>query len=366
MTNNSRKVYKLGQSLWYDNIQRSLLENGELEGMIADGTIYGVTSNPSIFNKAIAKSNDYDDDMFTLADAGKKPLEIYEALAVKDIQAACDLFTDVYQLTNAKDGYVSLEVNPNLANNTEETYKEAKRLFELVNRPNLMIKIPATKAGLPAIQKAISEGINVNVTLIFSRSRYVEVMEAYLSGLEMRHANSLPIDRIASVASFFVSRIDAKVDDQLNEMDNPRAEELKGKIAIANAKSAYQLFLEFFGSQRFKAIKAHGAVMQRPLWASTSTKNPAYSDVLYVNELIGAETVNTVPPKTLQAFLDHGEPAVTIANDLPAVEKNLASLQSLGISLDQATQELEDAGVAAFAQAFAQLLESIEVRVAKR
>lgn len=366
MTNNSRKVYELGQSIWYDNIQRSLLENGELERMITDGIIYGVTSNPSIFNKAIAKSSDYDNEMFALADAGKTPLQIYEALAVRDIQAACDLFTDVYQQTNAKDGYVSLEVNPNLANKTGETFEEAKRLFGLVNRPNLMIKIPATKAGLPAIQQAISEGINVNVTLIFSKDRYAEVMEAYVSGLEMRHASKKSIDRVASVASFFVSRLDTKIDGQLEDQQSSQATELKGKIAVANAKSAYQLFLDFFGSDRFKTLEAYGAVVQRPLWASTSTKNPAYSDVLYVDELIGADTVNTVPPKTLDAFLDHGESRTTITDGLVEVEKNLASLESLGISLEQATQELEDAGVAAFSQAFAQMLESIEVRLTKR
>ncbi|MBW8010529.1 MAG: transaldolase [Chloroflexi bacterium] len=368
MTHSSKAVRQIGQSLWYDNIQRRLLEDGSMAAMVEEGIICGVTSNPSIFNNAIGKSHDYDEALIPLAKAGKTAFEIYESLAIADIQAAADLFKGLYESSEGGDGYVSLEVNPNLAHDTEATYEDALRLWELVDRPNLMIKIPATKEGIPAVESAIYSGLNVNITLIFSQARYSEVMEAYISGLENRLAEGLPLNGIASVASFFISRIDSKVDRYLDEVVDAAEEHaalaasLKGKVAVANAKLAYTLFKEVFGSERFAALKEASALLQRPLWASTSTKNPAYSDVKYVEELIGPDTVNTVPPKTLLAFEDHGKAESTIEADLDAARQILADLERVGISLEQATQELEDEGVAAFSQAFADLLETVELR----
>jgi transaldolase len=366
--NNSQKAYQLGQSIWYDNIQRRLLENGEMASMIERGEIYGVTSNPSIFNSAIAKSDDYDDDLIPLIKAGKTAEEIFETLAIEDIRNTADLFEDVYSSSSGRDGYVSLEVNPKLANETEVTCKEAQRLWDLVDRPNLMIKIPATKEGLPAITHSIANGLNVNVTLIFSQERYDEVMDAYLAGLEARIAAGKPIDRIASVASFFVSRIDTKVDNYLNDIissgvkNSELAKKHQGKVAIANAKVAYQRFKSVFKSERFSALKEKGAHFQRPLWASTSTKNPAYPDVLYVENLIGQDTVNTIPPKTLQVFNHHGKVNRTIENGLSESQEVLENLQAVGISLAQVTQELEIEGVASFSAAFNDLLSSVEAR----
>ena len=366
--NNSQKAFKLGQSMWYDNIQRKLLENGEMAGMIEQGEIYGVTSNPSIFNNAIAKSSDYDDQLLPMVAKGEEAISIYEALAVADIRAAADLFSDLYKSTKGGDGYVSLEVNPDLARDTDATISEAARLWKLVDRPNLMVKIPATKEGLPAITRSIAAGINVNVTLIFSLERYSEVMDAYISGLEQRAAAGEALDHIASVASFFVSRIDSKIDGWLDEViakggdDAQLAETLKGKVALASAKLAYQEFKQVFGSQRFKALAEQGARLQRPLWASTSTKNPTYPDTLYVDTLIGSDTVNTLPPKTLAAFNDHGAVAQTLEEGLDEMKAAMAGLEKLGLSLSKATQELEDEGVASFSKAFASLMESVESR----
>lgn len=362
------QLHALGQSLWYDNIQRRLLENGGLAKMIRDGDIRGVTSNPSIFNNAIAKSSDYDSALKPMAWAGWGAEEIFWQLAVEDIQAAADLFRPLYDSTKGGDGYVSLEVSPYLANDTEKTVSEARRLWALVDRPNLMVKIPATKAGIPAIQQAIAAGINVNVTLIFSLARYEEVMDAYLRGLEERVSQGLPIETIASVASFFVSRIDTKIDAQLEKQiagggqNAAVAANLRGKAAIANARLAYALYDSVFRSERFARLKAMGGRTQRPLWASTSTKNPNYRDVIYVEELIAPDSVNTVPPQTLDAFRDHGEAAVTIARDLEGMKKALADLESLGIHMDQVTQELEVEGVQAFSDAFTGLLKTIDDR----
>jgi transaldolase len=366
--NNSQKAFSLGQSLWYDNIQRKLLKNGDFARMIADGEIYGVTSNPSIFNNAITKSDDYDPELLPLLASGKSALEIFEELAVKDIQDGCDLFAGLYQSTDGGDGFVSLEVNPNLAHDTKATVEEAKRLWEKVNRPNLMVKIPATLAGIPAIEQAIAAGLNINVTLIFSQERYEKVMNAFLAGLEQRAADGLPIDRIASVASFFVSRMDTKVDKRLQEIaygggkTAGKAATLMGKSAIANAKLAYRQFMEVFGSDRFKALSEAGGRYQRPLWASTSTKNPAYPDTFYVDSLIGPNTVNTIPPRTLTAFLDHGTVVETLQTGIPAERQVLEDLEKLGISIQQVTQELEDEGVASFSKAFNDLLDAIESR----
>jgi transaldolase len=367
--NATQKLHAAGQSIWYDNIQRGLLNNGGLAGMIQRGEIRGVTSNPTIFMNAIAKSTDYDDQLQELAAQGAPVETIYADLTVRDIQAAADLFLPLYRETNRGDGYVSLEVSPTLAHDSERTLEEARRLWQRVDRPNLMVKIPATKAGLPAITAAIADGINVNVTLIFSRQRYAEVMDAYLSGLEQRAASELPVDTIASVASFFVSRVDTAVDRLLGGIaagDGPRAETARaitGKTGIANARLAYADFKKVFGSPRFQALRAKGARVQRPLWASTGTKNPQYSDVLYVEELIGPDTVDTVPPQTLAAFLDHGTvPQGSLEKDLGAAEQLMADLKTLGISYAGVTQQLEDEGVKSFADAYTDLLATIEQR----
>jgi transaldolase/glucose-6-phosphate isomerase len=350
------KLTQLGQSIWYDNIQRKLLESGELKAMIERGDIRGVTSNPSIFNAAIAKSTDYDSALKSLAWAGWDAEKIFWQLAIEDIRAACDAFAPLYEETDGGDGYVSLEVSPFMANDTDATIAQVEQLWARVRRPNLMVKIPATKAGIPAIRKAISVGINVNVTLIFSLARYAEVMEAYLSGLEDHLAAGHSIEHIASVASFFVSRVDTKIDPQLTN------DSLKGKAAIANAKLAYDEYQRIFAGRRWENLKVKGARVQRPLWASTSTKNPAYPDTIYVDNLIGPETVNTVPPATLDAFKDHGVAASTLTRDLDQSKDALKRLADAGISMDQVTQELEEEGVKAFADAFTQLLATIEER----
>ena len=356
----SRVIYKLvglGQSLWYDNIQRKLLDNGELKNMIDRGDVYGVTSNPSIFHNAIANSSDYDSALFPLAWAGWDAEQIFWQLAVEDIQRACDLFLPLYEATGGGDGFVSIEVNPYLANETGQTIEQAQALWKRVNRRNLMIKIPATAEGIPAVRKSIASGINVNVTLIFSRARYAEVMEAYLSGLEDRLEANQPLDHIASVASFFVSRVDTKVDKLL-----PERTFLRGKAAIANARLAYDDFLQTFKGERWEALHAAGARLQRPLWASTSTKNPAYPDTVYVDSLIGPHTVNTVPPQTLEAFRDHGEAKVTITAEMDKARKLFDQLEAEGVSMQVVTQELEEEGVRAFADAFTALLETIDER----
>lgn len=358
MSETIKKLTALGQSLWYDNIQRKLLVNGELKAMIERGDIRGVTSNPTIFQNAIAKTSDYDAALTPLAWAGWDAEKIFWQLAVEDIQEACDLFHPLYDESKGGDGYVSIEVSPNLARDTEGTIKQARELWERVSRPNLMVKIPATKEGIPAIRAGIAAGINVNVTLIFSLSRYAEVMNAYLEGIEDRVAKNLPVQHVASVASFFVSRVDSKIDPKLPE-DSP----LRGKAAVANAKLAYEQFESIFTSPRFANLKARfRARVQRPLWASTGTKNPKYPDTLYVDELIGPDTVNTVPPATLDAFRDHGTASMTITRDLEGTQKIFVDLKAIGISMSAVTQELEDEGVTAFADAFKSLLESIEER----
>lgn len=353
-----QKLTSLKQSLWYDNIQRKLLETGELKAMIERGDIRGVTSNPTIFQNAIAKTNDYDSALTPLAWAGWDAEKIFWQLAVEDIQQACDLFRPLYDETKCGDGYVSLEVSPYLSNDTEGTIKQAKELWERVDRPNLMVKIPATKAGIPAIRATIAAGINVNVTLIFSLTRYAEVMEAYLAGLEDRVAKNQSIDTISSVASFFISRVDTKIDPRL-----PKDSALAGKAAVANAKLAYHAFEEFFTSARFHQIKTRfRARIQRPLWASTGTKNPNYPDTLYVDSLIGPDTVNTVPPATLDAFRDHGNAGLTITRGFEESKEQIAQIEALGISMDQVTKELEEEGVKSFEDAFTTLIQTIEDR----
>ncbi len=367
--NTTQELLAAGQSVWYDNIQRSLLKNGEMAGMIARGEIYGVTSNPSIFMHAITKSPDYDASLLPLVGSKLSDEEIFFKLAIADIQAAADLFQPLYQAGRGSDGYVSLEVSPYLANDTEATILQAEKLWKTVNRPNLMIKIPATKAGIPAIVKAIAAGINVNVTLIFSRQRYAAVMDAYLKGLEQRVSAGLPLDSIASVASFFVSRVDSNIDPRLQKIVDggqakaQKASDLLGKAAIANARLAYEDFKQVFSSKRFQQLKAKGARLQRPLWASTSTKNPAYRDVMYVEELIGPDTVNTIPPQTLTAFLEHGKVRASLEENLEGARSVFTGLESLGISMKEVTDQLEVEGVKSFSDSFAVLLEAIQKRL---
>jgi transaldolase/glucose-6-phosphate isomerase len=357
------KLHELGQSIWYDNIQRRLIskspdgKNGEMAAMIASGDIRGVTSNPSIFHNAIAKTNDYDPALIPLAWSGWDTEQIFWQLAIEDIRDACDLFSDLYRKTEGADGYVSLEVNPTLAHNTEGTLAQAKQLWEWVDRPNLMVKIPATLEGLPAIRDSIAAGLNINVTLIFSIERYRAVMDAFLAGLDARLAAGLPVDHIASVASFFVSRMDTKVDGLL-----PEGSKLRGRTAIAYTKLAYEEFRKVFGGERFARYQAAGCRLQRPLWASTSTKNPSYPDTLYVNNLIGPATVNTVPPLTLEAFRNHGIAKPTLMKHLDEARQVLNDVESLGISMDKVTVELEIEGVKSFADAFVAMLNTIDER----
>ena len=365
--NASIKLAQLGQSVWYDNIQRSLLKSGELAGMIQRGEIRGVTSNPTIFQNAIANSSDYNDSIQALSWSGVDPETIFYHLAVQDIQDAADLFLPLYEHTKKLDGYVSLEVSPFVAHDTEKTIAEARRLWKLVDRPNLCIKIPATQAGIPAIKEVIASGINVNVTLIFSIERYRQVMEAFLQGIEERVNNQLPVDHIASVASFFVSRVDTKVDALLQKLINDgqtskNLTPLLGKAAIANAALAYTAFEETFFTARFEKLKAAGAQYQRPLWASTSTKNPDYSDLIYLDNLIAPITVNTVPPQTLAAILDHCEPGQGIAKHQIIARDVIEQIEKFGISFDAVTNELEEEGVNGFSNSFSSLLNTIETR----
>jgi transaldolase len=359
------QLSKLGQSPWYDQMTRSLVSQGTLKKMIDEDGLRGLTSNPTIFEKAISGSKDYEDALRGLVGEGAGLPEIYDALVVDDIASAADVFLPVYESTNGEDGFVSIEVSPLLALDTAATVKDAKRLHDKLARPNVLIKVPATPEGLPAIEELISEGISVNVTLIFSVEVYAQVVEAYLKGLERRVAKGGEIHRVASVASFFVSRIDTAVDNKLEELakaGHPEAAGLTGKAAIANAKLAYERFQQLFSGARWEKLAAAGAQMQRPLWASSGTKNPKYSDVLYIDTLIGPHTVNTMPPVTYDAFRDHGKPAVTIMDDLQGAHQLFAELKKLGIDFTAVTRELTDAGVKSFSDSYNQLMAVIERR----
>ena len=360
----------LGQSVWYDNIRRGLISSGELQEMI-DAGVVGITSNPTIFEKAIVGSTDYDDGLRALASSGHHARTVYESLAIEDIGHAADLLRPVYVETDILDGYVSIEVSPDLAHDTTATIEEARKLWTALARPNIMIKVPATPAGLPAITTLIAEGINVNVTMIFALDNYRAVAEAYLAGLERRAERGEPVDRVASVASIFVSRIDVAVDAMLEQriaasQDRDTQERLRGllgKAAIANAKASYAIFQEIYGGERFAALKARGARPQRLLWASTGTKNPAYSDVVYVDSLIGPATVNTMPPATLTAFLDHGTVKPTLLEGMDEAQVVLDALRDEGVEMDAVMQKLQDDGVAAFATSFTTLLGAIEQKL---
>ena len=361
----------LGQSIWLDNIRRSHILSGDLEKLIDEDGISGETSNPSIFEKAIAGSNDYADAIQKMISQGKGAFEIYDALSIEDVRMACDVFRPIYDTTQGADGFFSIEVSPKIAHDTDTTISEAKRIFKAVNRPNVMIKIPGTKEGIPAVEECLYAGLNINITLLFAVEAYEQVAWAYVRALERRAAEGKPVDRIGSVASFFVSRIDTLIDKTLDDRakatSDPalkaKLESLQGKAAIANAKIAYESFQNIFGGEQFTALKAKGARVQRPLWASTSTKNPKYPSTLYVDTLIGPDTVNTLPPETIDAFRAHGTAKSTIATDFEGARKSLGELESVGIHMSHVTQQVLDEGVVKFEQAFDQLLASIESKI---
>jgi len=363
-----RRLEQFGQSIWLDYIQRQMITSGELHRLVEGDGLRGVTSNPSIFEKAIAGSRDYDQAIRALVLHNKSVAEIYETLTVEDVQWAADVFFPLYDKLDGKDGFVSLEVNPHLARDTEGTIAEARHLWQAAGRRNIFIKVPATLEGLPAITRLISEGINVNVTLLFGLPRYENVAEAYIAGLEERAARGEPLTPVASVASFFLSRIDVLVDPVLERIaagGGPQAKtaaNLKGEVAIASAKIAYAIYKRIFGSERFKALAAKGARPQRVLWASTSTKNPDYADVKYVEPLIGPDTVNTLPLETLNAYRDHGNPAPRLEQGLDKAAGTLQRLPELHIDLGQVTQQLEDEGIDKFIQPYDSLMRTLEAK----
>jgi len=365
-TNPLVKLHALGQSIWLDFIRRGMLDSGELQRLIEEDHLRGVTSNPAIFEKAIGETHDYDEAIRRLACQGKNANEIYEQLTVEDVQRTADLFRPIYDWEAGRDGFVSLEVSPHLAHDTEGTLAEARRLWAEVDRPNIFIKVPATLAGLPAVRRLIGEGINVNVTLLFGLPRYRQVADAYIGGLEDRLAQGRPIDRIASVASFFLSRIDVLIDPMLEKLireGGPQAlfaEHLHGQVAIACAKIAYEMHRHIFGRERFSHLADRGARDQRLLWASTGTKNPAYSDVKYIEPLIGPGTVNTVPLETLNAYRQHGNPEVRLEQGIEDARKVVEDLLKVGIDIDLITQQLEDEGVEKFVKPFDHLMQTLE------
>jgi transaldolase len=363
-----RRIEQFGQSIWLDYIRRQMLTSGELKRLIDEDGLKGMTSNPAIFEKAIAKSQDYDEAIGKLVGQNKGVLDIYHDLTVEDVQMAADIFRPLYDRVDGKDGYVSLEVNPHLARDTAGTISEARQLWAAVNRPNIMIKVPGTPEGLTAITTLIGEGINVNVTLLFGLPRYEKVAEAYIAGLEERLSKGHSLVRVASVASFFLSRIDVLLDPILEKMmatGGPQAaaaKDLHGEVAIASAKQAYVIYKRVFSTERFKALIIKGARPQRVLWASTSTKNPDYSDVKYVEPLIGPETVNTVPPETLEAYRDHGNPASRLEEDVDHAAAVLQRLQELHIDINEVTQQLEDEGIEKFNKPYDSLIKTLEAK----
>ena len=367
-TNPLKDLLKFGQSVWLDYIRRDLMTTGELKRLIEEDGLRGMTSNPAIFEKAISDSNLYDDILHSLAGKNLTPIAKFEALAIRDIQDAADGLRAVFDASKGQDGFVSLEVSPYLARDTQGTIEEARRLHKAVGRPNVMIKVPGTTEGLPAFQQLTAEGININVTLLFSQQVYEQIAEAYVAGLEQLAANGGDVSKMASVASFFISRIDSAIDKvveaKLKTSKDPAERaalnSVQGKVAIANGKLAYQSYLRIFGTDRWKKLAAKGAHTQRVLWASTSTKNPAYSDVMYIEELIGPDTVNTVPPATLDAYRDHGHPRTTLTENIGDAKQVMDTLPKAGISMKEVTDKLTDDGVRLFSEAFDKLLKAIE------
>jgi transaldolase len=368
MTNPLQQLKTQGQSVWYDNIDRAQLVSGAFKRLLDQDGISGVTSNPTIFDKDISSGHAYDDQMTQLIQDGKSTSDIYDALVFQDIRTVADLLRPVYESTAGQDGYVSIEVSPDLAHDKEGTLAEARRLWKAIDRPNLMVKIPATPEGLHAFYESLRNGININMTLIFSLAVYRQVTDAYIRALEDRYAAGEDIRKIASVASFFVSRVDTLVDQRLADQmkavsasaEQQKRKELQGKAAIANARLVYKDFKKIFGTPRFASLKQAGAHVQRPLWASTSTKNPAYRDVLYAEELIGPDTIDTMPLETINDFRDHGRVRVSIEDDIPGAQQTLDALEQLGIHYAQVTQQLLDEGVQKFADSFHQLIASVE------
>jgi len=368
MTNPLLQLKAQGQSVWYDTVDREQLDNGLFKRLVDEDGIVGVTSNPTIFQKSISHGVAYDEQITQLIREGKSTSEIYESLAIRDIRTVADMLLPIYERANRQDGFVSLEVSPDLAHDTEATLSEARRFWKMVDRPNLMIKIPATPEGLPAVRQTLTEGMNINITLIFSIDDYRKVADAFISALEDRNAEGKEISHIASVASFFVSRVDTLVDQLLEDKikvssdsaEQQKLKSLKGKAAIANARLVYQDFKHIFQAPRFETLKQSGAHVQRPLWASTSTKNPAYRDVLYAEELIGPDTVDTMPLETIENFLDHGKVRRSVEDNIQQAKDELEELEKVGIHYDQVTKQLQDEGVQKFADSFHELFKGIE------
>ena len=372
--NPATQLINFGQSVWYDNISREILNNGELKSYIENWGVRGLTSNPTIFDNAISSTDQYDISLKQLSPSDKTPEAAFEALAVEDIADAADLLLPIYEQSNGADGFVSIEVSPKLARDTAGSVEEGRRLFSKLSRPNVMIKIPGTAEGIPAIKTLLEEGINVNVTLLFSVENYVDVANTYCSALRTRASKGQPIDRIRSVASFFVSRVDSLIDSKLDSIieqakdSEPEkaesAQMLKGKLGIANSRNAYQRFKKIFYGTDFEDLRSQGGAVQRPLWASTSTKDPKYRDVLYVEQLIGKDTVNTLPHNTLEAFVDHGIVADTIEKDLAGAEGLVAKLEALGVDVTQGLVTLQEEGVRKFADSFDALNKTLSAKLA--
>jgi transaldolase len=369
--NRLEKLHNEGQSIWLDNIDRKMLHNGDLERRINEDSLTGMTSNPTIFEKALAEGTDYDEQLAS-ADSSKAPYQLFELVETTDVQRACDLFAGVYSTTRGGDGYVSIEVSPGVADSVQKTVEEARRLWETVDRPNVMVKVPGTEQGAKAVRQLTSEGINVNITLLFSIDAHDRVIDAYMSGLEDRVAAGNPIYHLFSVASFFVSRVDTEVDKRLDELvkaanptDRDRLKMLKGRAAVANAKLAYRLFTRRFAEPRWKALEEKGGRVQQPLWASTGVKNPAYRDVMYVEELVGPHTVNTMPPALIDAFKDHGDVQATVDKRLGAAEGLLREIEAVGISMKDVTDKLLVDGLASFQKSFDTLIAGIEKKTSE-
>ena len=368
--NRLKELHDAGQSIWLDSIDRRMLHDGELDRRIRDDALTGMTSNPTIFQKALASSNAYDEQIVAAEDDGLTSWELFELLETTDVRDACDAFAGVYSSTRGADGYVSIEISPGVSNNAEAAIEEARRLWKTVDRPNVMVKVPGTVEGAVAVRRLIAEGINVNITLLFAIEAHDRVIEAYMAGLEDRVKARQPIDGLASVASFFVSRVDTEIDKRLDAMiakaqpaEKERLQLLKGRAAIANAKLAYRLFRQKFSGPRWEALAKQGARVQRPLWASTSTKNPAYRDVMYVEELIGPDTVDTMPPATIEAFADHGAVEKTVDKKVSAAEGLLKEIEVAGISVREVTEKLLVDGIASFQKSFDELIAGLESKI---
>jgi transaldolase len=368
--NRLQQLHDAGQSIWLDSIDRRMLQDGELERRIREDALTGMTSNPTIFQKALASSNAYDEQIVTAEEQGLTSWDLFELLETTDVRDACDEFAGVYSSTRGADGYVSIEISPGVSHNADAAIEEARRLWKTVDRPNVMVKVPGTVEGAVAVRRLIADGINVNITLLFAIEAHERVIEAYMAGLEDRVKGNQPIDGLASVASFFVSRVDTEIDKRLDALiakappaERERLQLLKGRAAIANAKLAYRLFRQKFAGPRWEALAKQGARVQRPLWASTSTKNPAYRDVMYVEELIGPDTVDTMPPATIEAFRDHGVVDRTVDKKIAVAEGLLKEIEAVGISIREVTQQLLVEGIASFQKSFDELIAGLEAKI---